>query len=57
MELAHCHPVYEHKGSLATYQLLKASYYWPTMKRDVAEFVKKCFFYQGKHRHLNPVPP
>jgi hypothetical protein len=57
MELAHCHPLYEHKGSLATYQLLKASYYWPTMKRDVAEFVKKCFFYQGKHRHLNPVPP
>ena len=57
LQLAHSHPVFGHKGSLATYQQLKSSYYWPTMKRDVAEFIRKCSFCQGKNRRLNPVPP
>jgi len=57
LELAHSHPIYGHKGGLATYQLLRSSYFWPTMKADTAEFVRKCSFCQGKHRHLNPVPP
>ena len=56
LELAHSHLVFGHKGAGATYQLLRASYYWPTMKRDVDDFVRRCSVCQGKHRHFNPVP-
>jgi hypothetical protein len=56
LELAHTQPIYGHKGVLATYQLLRTSYYWPTMKGDTVIFVRRCSFCQGKHRHVNPVP-
>ena len=33
----------EHQGKKRFYRcLLQMGYYWPTMKRDAAEFVKKC---------------
>ena len=33
----------EHQGKKKLYRcLLQMGYYWPTMKRDAAEFVKKC---------------
>ena len=33
----------EHQGKKKLYRyLLQIGYYWPTMKRDAAEFVKKC---------------
>jgi len=33
----------EHQGKKKLYRyLLQMDYYWPTMKRDTAEFVKKC---------------
>ena len=33
----------EHQGKKRLYQcLLTLGYYWPTMKKDAADFVKKC---------------
>ena len=33
----------EHQGKKKLYRcMLQMSYYWPTMKKDTAEFVKKC---------------
>ena len=33
----------EHQGKKMLYRcLLQMGYYWPTLKRDAAEFVKKC---------------
>ena len=57
LELAHSHPIYGHQGEQATYHMIKNSYFWPGMKADTLNFVHKCSFCQGKHRHLNPVPP
>ena len=57
LELAHSHPIYGHKGGQATYHMIKNSYFWPGMKADTLKFVHQCSFCQGKHRHLNPVPP
>ena len=33
----------EHQGKKKLYRcMLQMGYYWPTMKNDIAEFVKKC---------------
>ena len=47
----------EHQGKKKLYRcLLQMSYYWPTMKKDTTEFVKKCHSCQIQanliHTHL-----
>ena len=47
----------EHQGKKKLYKcLLQMDYYWPTMKKDTAEFVKKCHSCQVQanliHTHL-----
>ena len=47
----------EHQGKKKLYRcLLQMSYYWPTMKKDIVEFVKKCHNYHVQanliHIHL-----
>ena len=37
-------------------RILRAGYYWPTMKKDVAQYVKKCPKCQY-HSKLSHVPP
>ena len=34
LSMAHDHPKYEHKGQVATYDLIRTSYYWPGMYAD-----------------------
>ena len=43
---AHNSPFAIHPGSTKMYQDLKRHYWWPNMKREVAEFVSKCFVCQ-----------
>ena len=42
--LAECHdePVSSHFGRRKTYERIARYYYWPTIYRDVANFVRKC---------------
>ncbi|KAH0375210.1 hypothetical protein KCU92_g10240, partial [Aureobasidium melanogenum] len=42
IEAHHCPPPAAHPGRGKTLELLKRSYYWPRMHRDVARFVKNC---------------
>ena len=43
MKEAHSGECGEHQGKKRLYQpLLTLSYYWPTMKKDMADFVKSC---------------
>ena len=35
-----------HPGSTKMYRTLRGHYWWPGMKRDVAEFVSKCLVCQ-----------
>ena len=39
---AHTTPYAMHPGSTKMYRDLKLFYWWPTMRKDVAEFVAKC---------------
>ena len=43
LEEAHNGSFAMHPGSTKMYQDLKVSYWWSEMKRDVSEFVTKCF--------------
>ncbi|KAL0444212.1 UNVERIFIED_CONTAM: hypothetical protein Slati_2143900 [Sesamum latifolium] len=44
-----------HPGSTKMYRDLRPYYWWPTMKKDVAEFVAKCLtFQQVKEEHQAP---
>ncbi|TYK21928.1 ty3-gypsy retrotransposon protein [Cucumis melo var. makuwa] len=43
---AHSSPFSMHPGSTKMYQDLKRVYWWRNMKREVAEFVSKCFVCQ-----------
>ena len=37
----------EHQGRKKLYRcILQMGYYWPTMRRDIVEFVKKCHGFQ-----------
>ena len=42
MEEAHRAPYSEHPGVTKMYQDLRKVYWWPGMKKDIAEFVQKC---------------
>ena len=52
---AHNSPYVMHPGSTKMYQDLKMHYWWPGMKRDIAEFVTKCLTCQRvKAEHQVP---
>ncbi|XP_074306292.1 uncharacterized protein LOC141641532 [Silene latifolia] len=46
MTEAHCTPYSVHPGSDKLYKDLKKTFWWPGMKKDVAEFVARCLTYQ-----------
>ena len=44
-----------HPGSTKMYQDLKTHYWWPGMKKDIAEYVARCLTYQRvKAEHQKP---
>ena len=45
-EEAHCSTYAMHPGSTKMYRTLKEYYWWSGMKREVAEYVSKCFICQ-----------
>ena len=47
----------EHQGKKKLYRcLLQIGYYWPTMKRDTTEFVKKCHSCQVQANLIHTCP-
>ena len=46
IEEAHNAPYAIHPGSIKMYWDLKSFYWWPIMKKDVAEYVSKCLMCQ-----------
>ena len=46
LEEAHCAAYAMHPGSTKMHRTLKEYYWWSGMKREVAEYVSKCFIYQ-----------
>ena len=55
LEEAHQSKYTIHPGSTKMYQNLKRSYWWPGMKRDIAEYVSKCLICQKvKIEHQRP---
>ncbi|EOY26510.1 DNA/RNA polymerases superfamily protein [Theobroma cacao] len=63
LEEAHSSAYALHPGSTKMYQTIKESYWWPGMKRDIAEFVAKCLICQqikAEHQKssgtLQPLP-
>lgn len=38
----HASTIGGHKGVTKTYNRLRQNFYWPTMKKDVQDFIKKC---------------
>ncbi|WRX21059.1 Reverse transcriptase domain - like 10 [Theobroma cacao] len=55
LEEAHSFAYTLHPGSTKMYRTIKESYWWPSMKRDIAEFVAKCLTCQQiKAKHQKP---
>ncbi|KAL0426522.1 UNVERIFIED_CONTAM: Transposon Ty3-I Gag-Pol polyprotein [Sesamum latifolium] len=55
MHEAHYAPYAMHPGSTKMYRDLRPYYWWPTMKKDVAEFMAKCLTCQQvKAEHQAP---
>ncbi|WRX12994.1 Reverse transcriptase domain - like 10 [Theobroma cacao] len=55
MEEAHSSAYALHLGSTKMYRTIRENYWWPGMKRDVAEFVAKCLVCQQvKAEHQKP---
>ncbi|WRX23577.1 Reverse transcriptase domain - like 10 [Theobroma cacao] len=55
MEEAHSSAYALHPGSTKMYRTIRENYWWPGMKRDVAEFVAKCLVCQQvKAEHQRP---
>ena len=55
MEEAHCSAYAMHPGSTKMYQTIKKNYWWPSMKKDVADFVLRCLVCQQvKTEHQKP---
>ena len=46
LEESHCSAYAMHPGSTKMYRTLKEYYWWSGMKREVAEYVSKCFICQ-----------
>jgi hypothetical protein len=40
--LGHAHPMSGHRGVTGTFERLKSQYWWPTLYRDVEQFVLSC---------------
>ena len=58
MEEAHCAAYALHPGSTKMYRNLRDSYWWPGMKKDVANYVAKCSVCQQiKTEHQVPMGP
>ncbi|XP_028090066.1 uncharacterized protein LOC114290387 [Camellia sinensis] len=56
MEEAHASNFSIHPGSTKMYRDLNKNFWWPTMKREIAEFVSKCLqCQQVKAEHQKPV--
>ena len=56
LDEAHSAPYVMHPGSSKMYQMLKSHFWWPKMKKEVAEFVSKCMTCQQmKSEHQAPV--
>ena len=52
---AHSAPYAMHPGSTKMYKDLKSHYWWPQMKKEIAEFVAKCLICQQiKAEHQAP---
>ena len=46
MDEAYFAPYAMHPGNTKMYRNLKPYYWWPTMKKVIAEFVARCLTYQ-----------
>ena len=56
LDEAHSAPYAMHPRSSKMYQMLKSHFWWPKMKKEVAEFVSKCMTCQQvKSEHQAPV--
>ena len=42
LEEAHCSAYAMHPGSTKMYRTIRENYWWPNMKREVADFVSRC---------------
>ena len=63
LEEAHSSAYAMHPGSTKMYRTLRKFYWWPGMKREIAEFVAKCLICQQVKPErqkpaglLNPLP-
>ena len=55
LDEAHNPPYTMHPSTTKMYRTLKALYWWPGMKRNVAEYVARCLTYQQvKTEHQAP---
>ena len=55
LDEAHNSPYAMHPGTTKMYKTLRQHYWWPRMKKDVAEFVSKCLTCQQvKAEHQAP---
>ena len=56
IEETHCSIYAMYPGNTKMYQTIKENYWWSGMKRDIVEFVSKCFVCQQmKARHQKPI--
>lgn len=54
----HSSPFFLHLGSTRMYKMIRAPYWWKSMKRDVAEYVAKCLLcHLVKVVHQRPAGP
>ncbi|KAG9299316.1 hypothetical protein G9A89_013964, partial [Geosiphon pyriformis] len=55
----HTDSLAEHFGKTKTIQKTLACYYWPTLGKDIAEYIKTCDIYQrrGKSNHKKNIHP
>ena len=56
MSLAHESPMAGHLGVSKTYHKLLSHFFWPKMKRDVAEFCRTCHVCQMVGKLNKPIP-
>ena len=56
MSLAHESPMAGHLGLNKTYHKLLSHFFWPKMKRDVAEFCRTCHVCQMVGKPNKPIP-
>ena len=56
LSLAHASPMAEHLGVNKTYCKILAHFYWPKLKRDVAQFCRTCHVCQVVGKPNQPIP-